>query len=157
MQAAPSAAHARAQSDLALSNYVTYMNVLQAQLTSNTSNPTQGTLLYQVLLGNSPWTDGKGLQFSMPPPYQSNGDPIANGWALNDFQGFLFSFELLSTIGYGEIAPKSQGGQLWLCLFSLVRPSSLHPSSPLRTHIILSSPSRLLASASPPSPSPRSI
>ena len=110
------------QGDMELGNYFTFMATVENQMTNATaaSNTVMGAALYQQLIGNGPNTQAYSLQYTLPAPYSSNGTPLPNGWSISNFQAFLFSFELLSTIGYGEIAPRTAGGRLWLCLFSLL-------------------------------------
>ena len=94
------------QADSLNGEYVTFMYALQAQLTnaSLAVNTTAGGALYSSLVSN----------------YLSNPSGVSNSWTMQGYQSFLFSFELLTTIGYGEIAPKTIAGRLWLCLFSLL-------------------------------------
>jgi hypothetical protein len=102
------------------------MSALQLELTSNSSNATVGGQLYAQLTGAS---GSPSLLYTLPPS-GTGAQPLTNGWAIKNFQVFLFAFELLSTIGYGEIAPKTSGGRLWLCLYSLVRAERSTPPPP---------------------------
>ena len=50
-------------------------------------------------------------------------DPSAvpdDTWGLHSYRAFLFSFTIITTIGYGEIAPKTAGGRIWLCAYSII-------------------------------------
>lgn len=40
-------------------------------------------------------------------------------WGFTSYHSFLFSFTLITTIGYGEITPKTVGGRLWLCAYAI--------------------------------------
>ena len=88
------------------SQYITFINALQAQLTNQSvaGNVTTGAALYNTLVGN----------------YVTPASGVTNSWDFHAFSAFLFSFELITTIGYGEIAPKTVGGRLWACIFSFL-------------------------------------
>ena len=82
------------------SQYVSFMAQLQGQLNSTAA----GNGLYSELLGN----------------YVADPTTLTNPWLWGSFRVFLFSFELITTIGYGECAPKTLGGRLCLCLYSFI-------------------------------------
>lgn len=42
-------------------------------------------------------------------------------WGYTSYKSFLFAFTIITTIGYGEISPKTIGGRLWLCAYAVVR------------------------------------
>ena len=86
--------------------YLSFIYALEVQLTNATlaANVSVGSDLYNTLVGN----------------YVLAPSSVSNGWDFHSFSAFLFSFELITTIGYGEIAPKTIGGRLWLCLYSFL-------------------------------------
>lgn len=43
-----------------------------------------------------------------------------NNWSLKDHHSYLFAFTVSSTIGYGNIAPVTSGGKVFLMLFGLI-------------------------------------
>ena len=86
--------------DEANSTYATFMFQLQVELNSTSA----GSALYSTLVEN----------------YIADPTTLRNAWLWDSFRVFLFSFELITTIGYGEVAPKTLGGRLWLCLYSIV-------------------------------------
>ena len=94
--------------------YITYMDQLSAVL--NAVGPpvvVNGTVV-------SAGVTYSGLWATLTNDYLPDPSTVTNEWDLVGFSTFLFSFELLTTIGYGEIAPKTVGGRLWLCLYSLL-------------------------------------
>ena len=109
------------------SEYLAFIYQLEAQLTNATlaANVSVGSDLYNTLVNN----------------YVLDPSAVSNSWDFHSFSAFLFSFELITTIGafgwhtrahavppltrpaspgYGEIAPKTIGGRLWLCLYSFL-------------------------------------
>jgi hypothetical protein len=77
-----------------------------------------------VIVVNGTATGGNvpnaGLWNTLTGDYLPDPASVTNMWDYDGFSAFLFSFELLTTIGYGEISPKTVGGRLWLCLYSLL-------------------------------------
>lgn len=90
--------------------YVNFMGQLSAVLNAAPAVAANGAVASS---GSALWT-------TLTNDYLPDPSTVKNNWAFKSFSSFLFSFELLTTIGYGEIAPKTVGGRLWLCLYSLL-------------------------------------
>jgi hypothetical protein len=114
-------------------DYIRFMNALSSRLNSTTAAPLNGTALCararsrSARIATAHLTLRLTLRARSPRRfteltnnYLTAPGQVKNGWGFDSFSSFLFSFELLSTIGYGEIAPKTVGGRLWLCVFSLL-------------------------------------
>ena len=94
--------------------YIAFMDQVSAVL--NAASPpvvVNGTVV-------SAGPNYSGLWNTLTNDYLPDPSTVTNEWDYKGFSAFLFSFELLSTIGYGEISPKTVGGRLWLCLYSLI-------------------------------------
>lgn len=83
--------------------YVQAMQTLQTQLRNATGNDAS---YYNNLIGI----------VGAKPPAQVPLDT----WGLGSYKSFLFAFTIITTIGYGEIAPVTVGGRLWLCAYAVL-------------------------------------
>lgn len=87
------------------SQYAAAMVTLKAQLNNATGNDTS---YWNNLVG----TVGALDPSMLPPNYDT--------WGFSSYHAFLFAFTLITTIGYGEIAPKTIGGRLFLCAYAIL-------------------------------------
>jgi hypothetical protein len=72
-------------------------------------------LLAEVQAGVSAETYETLLRHYIPHP------PGADLWALNQQSSYLFSFTVITSIGYGVFCPRTPGGQIFFCVYALVR------------------------------------
>ncbi len=113
------ARHARAQEDAAASDYQLVLDKVQAVLSAEDFQSLQQFLVRRPVADQ--WsTAGLTCAPAAARPQQRarSGAPAAHAAAPR--RSYLFSFNVITSIGYGNVCPRSAGGQIFFCFYALV-------------------------------------